>query len=136
MTERLRIINLNGKHIDRGVSRLKCNCYQTVIDMKIYVHRIDLKIILYTLMGFFTVGSLRGKGSSRIGNYSFKNGINDSFTTADLKLLLVLLSIYCRSMFCMNVPYESPTLGQPISILGNLDPYSGTWTRTREPGPK
>ena len=24
----------------------------------------------------------------------------------------------------------------PKSVLGNLDPYSGTWTRTREPGPK
>ena len=72
VTERLRIINLNGKYIGRGVSRLKCNRYQTVIEMKIYVHRIYLKIILYTLMGFFTVGSLRGKGSSRIRNYSLK----------------------------------------------------------------
>jgi hypothetical protein len=45
VTERLRIINLNGKYIGRGVSRLKCNRYQTVIEMKIYVHRIYLKII-------------------------------------------------------------------------------------------
>ena len=27
-----------------------------------------------------------------------------------------------------SIPYESPILGQPISVLGNLDPYSGTWT--------
>ena len=34
-----------------------------------------------------------------------------------------------------DLPYESPILGQAISVLGNLDPYSGTWTRTWEPGP-
>jgi hypothetical protein len=54
-----------------------------------------------------------------------------------IKYLKVLTTeaIQRRKLFA-EIPYESPILGQPISLLGNLDPYSGAWTFNGEPGPK
>ena len=44
--------------------------------------------------------------------------------------------VFLNRKIIFHVPYESLILSQPITVLGNLNPYSGTWTRTREPGPK
>ena len=74
------------------------------------------------------------------GNYSFLNlalvTVKKLFKGGNIVILNpFMIYILNHKMVQKDLPYESPILGQAISVLGNLDPYSGTWTRTWEPGP-